>query len=263
MPDSFSRGAQARQACTSPGGDEPTMSEFAGVRYLHFGTEWVQGAMRVARPSELVLAYTQQMMAWLLFLEPSRVSAIGILGLGAGSLLRYSMKHTPSSIVVVEWNPRVVYICRAYFRLPESVRLRIDHDDAAVWVKQREHIGRYLCLMVDLYDAQAQGPVRESLEFYSDCYQALDEVGVLAVNLFGNHESFPRNLTNISKAFNGRILELPEVDEGNRVVLAFKGPTLNVTVQQFLDRSQVVESDYGLPARRWAKSLLAQGMSAL
>jgi spermidine synthase len=251
------------QACVPPGCDEPTMSESDGVRYLHFGTEWIQGAMRVARPSELVLAYTQQMMAWLLFLEPSRDSSIGILGLGAGSLLRYTLKHTPGSVVVAEWNPRVTHICRAYFRLPESARLHIDHDDAAVWVKRREHLGRYLCLMVDLYDAQAQGPVRESLGFYHDCYRALDEVGILAVNLFGNHESFPRNLANISKAFKGRVLELPEIDEGNRVVLAFKGPGLNVTVQQFLDRAQAVESGYGLPARRWAKSLLAQGMPAL
>ena len=44
----------------------PTISEAAGVRYLHFGTEWVQGAMWVEQPAELVLEYTAQLMAWLL-----------------------------------------------------------------------------------------------------------------------------------------------------------------------------------------------------
>ena len=42
------------------------VSEQAGVRYLHFGTEWIQGAMRVARPWSLELDYTREMMAALL-----------------------------------------------------------------------------------------------------------------------------------------------------------------------------------------------------
>src|SRR3546814_13906375 len=76
-----------------------------GIRYLHFDSEWVQGAMRLKKPSELVLAYTRQMMAWLLFLEPDARSQIGILGLGAGSLLRFVLGNTPASAVTVEWNP--------------------------------------------------------------------------------------------------------------------------------------------------------------
>ena len=43
-----------------------TLSEHDGVRYLHFGTEWVQGAMRVARPFALELEYTREMMLPLL-----------------------------------------------------------------------------------------------------------------------------------------------------------------------------------------------------
>ena len=37
-------------------------SEAAGVRYLHFGSDWVQGAMRIARPYALELDYTKEMM---------------------------------------------------------------------------------------------------------------------------------------------------------------------------------------------------------
>jgi len=210
-----------------------------------------------------VLAYTQQMMAWLLFLEPGGRDCVGILGLGAGSLLRYVLRHTRADVAVAEWNPRVTQACRAYFRLPDTARLRIDHDDAALWLKQPENIGRCAALMVDLYDAQARGPVRDTLEFYQDCRAALAEVGVLTVNLFGSHESFPRNLANIREAFEGRVLQLPEIDEGNRVVLAFKGPLLDVSVRQFLDRAEAVQAGYGLPALRWARSLLASGAGAL
>ncbi|NYT60913.1 spermidine synthase [Alcaligenaceae bacterium] len=237
--------------------DEPTLSELGGIRYLHFGTEWVQGAMRTSKPAQLILSYTQQMMAWLLFLEPSKNDAIGILGLGAGSLLRYTLKHTPASVETAEWNPQVTAICRAYFRLPETKRSVIDHCDAALWVEKRHNLGRYMALMVDLYDAQAQGPVRDSPEFYQGCYKALAEVGIMTVNLFGNHASFASNLENIHKAFQGRVLELPEIDAGNKVVLAFKGPVLDISTMRLLERADEVEAAYGLPARRWAKALLS------
>ncbi len=237
--------------------DDPTLSEYDGIRYLHFGTEWVQGAMRVAEPSELVLAYTQQMMGWLLFLEPRRKDKVAILGLGAGSLLRFVLKHTRASTQTVEWNPAVTAICRMYFRLPESSRSEIWHGDADRWAQDNENIGRYTALMVDLYDAHAQGPVCDSLAFYQGCYRALADTGIMTVNLFGSHESFAPNLDNIRQAFGGRMLELPEIDAGNRVVLAFKGPVLDVSAGRFMERAEEVESQYGLPARRWARAILS------
>ena len=238
--------------------DEPSLSELDGIRYLHFNSVWVQGAMRIKKPSDLVLAYTQLMMAWLLFLEPSPKDTLGFLGLGAGALLRFAHKHTTSALATAEWNPAVTAICRAYFRLPESARSTIDHTDAALWVRQTENIGRFRALMVDLYDADALGPVRDSLGFYQDCYHALDDVGVMTVNLFGNHSSFEPNRQRIREAFEGRVLELPEIDEGNRVMLAFKGPLLDVSVAQFMARASDVEAAYGLPAVQWARSLLSQ-----
>ena len=42
------------------------ISEAAGVRQLHFGSEWIQGAMRIARPWALELEYTREMMSALL-----------------------------------------------------------------------------------------------------------------------------------------------------------------------------------------------------
>ena len=55
-----------------------TFSEEDGVRYLHFGTEWVQGAMRLKKPHHIELEYAQQMMAWLLFLAtPARIVQLG------------------------------------------------------------------------------------------------------------------------------------------------------------------------------------------
>ena len=46
---------------------EVTLSEHDGVRYLHLGTPWVQGAMRIARPRAIELEYVQRMLAALLW----------------------------------------------------------------------------------------------------------------------------------------------------------------------------------------------------
>lgn len=238
--------------------DDVTLSEADGIRYLHFGTEWIQGAMRIARPHDLVLTYTQQMMAWLLFHEPDEQEEIAILGLGAAALLRFCMKHTKSPLHTVEINPRVTAMCRSFFRLPENTRSQIYHEDAEKWVKQAEHIARYKVLMVDLYDAAAQGPVCSSEEFYRGCYQCLDEEGLMTVNLFGAHHSYDENIDHIARAFNGNVLVLPEIDEGNIVVIAFKGDYLaRTTTGMLMDRAQVVQDQYKLPARRWAKAILA------
>lgn len=247
--------AAARQAAIDA--DLPTLSEQDGVRYLHFNSEWVQGAMRVSKPSELVLAYTQQMMAWLLFVQPGGRDHLGIMGLGAGSLLRFTLRHTRSQVETVERNPGVTAMCQAFFRLPGSERSVLNHADARDWAAEPQRAGRYRALMVDLYDSQAQGPVCDEASFYRDCCRILDEPGVMAVNLFGHHDSFERNLQRIRDAFNGRVLCLPEIDEGNTVALAFKGHALEGSAGALLDRAALLESRTGLPAQRWARSLLA------
>jgi len=214
--------------------------------------------MRLRRPNDLVLAYTQQMMAWLLFTEPDAQSEVGILGLGAGALLRYTLHHTSARVVTAEWNPMVTAVCRSHFRLPQSGRSEIDHCDAADWVKRPQNIGRYTALMVDLYDADAQGPVQGSPEFYRDCAHALADSGIITVNLFGEHASFEPNLDGLRDAFPGSLLVLPEIDAGNRVAIGIKGGLPEVTVGDLLDRAQVIEKRYRLPATRWARDILHQ-----
>ena len=70
-----------------------TISEFDGVRYLHLGTPWVQGAMRIRKSLALELEYVQRMMAWML-LRPSDELTHGHavqLGLGAAAITRSAL----------------------------------------------------------------------------------------------------------------------------------------------------------------------------
>ena len=210
--------------------------------------------MSVAKPSALVLEYTAQMMAWLLFLQPQPRERIGMLGLGAGSLTRFCLRNLKNPLQVVEWNPQVTAICQQYFRLPLSSRLDIVHEDAGIWVEDADHHDSCAVLMIDLYDAEAAGPVRDSLDFYQGCRQVLTDPGIVTVNLFGAHQSFAKNIRHLSQAFEGRLLCLPQIDEGNQIVLAFKGPPMRATLTKLLTRAEEIESRFGLPARRWVKS---------
>ena len=104
------------------------VSEEAGVRYLHFGSRWIQGAMRLQRPWALELEYTRQMMAPLV-MRPAGAwpRDVLIVGLGAASQLRFLWRHRPAArFTVVEIDEQVVSVARQSFKLPDDERIRFD-----------------------------------------------------------------------------------------------------------------------------------------
>jgi spermidine synthase len=230
-----------------------TLSEDGGVRYLHFGTEWIQGGMRIARPYTLELEYQRQMMAVGLFLpQPARIVQ---LGLGAAALTKFCYRHLPEAeIVAVEISREVITTARAWFCLPaDESRLSIVEADARDYLGEPGHRGRADWLQVDLYDAAARGPVHDDVEFYRLCRRALRRPGIACFNLFGR--GFDASFRAILAAFDDRALVLPEVDEGNRIVLAVAGGDIDVAFAVLYHRARQLESDWGLPARRWVSGL--------
>ncbi len=234
-----------------------TFSEERGVRYLHFGTPWIQGAMRIRRPDHIELEYAQQMMAWSLFLEGPR--AIAQLGLGAAALTNFCHRRVPEARVeAVELNPAVVVAARTMFALPDDdARLSVLVGDADDYVRDPARHGTLDVLQVDLYDARALGPVLESAAFYAACRACLRAPGVLTVNLFGAHASFGRNMRALSAAFEGRVVALPEIHEGNRIAIAFHGPAIDVPWTALRERAATVARRWRLPAARWVDGLHA------
>ena len=233
-----------------------TFSEEDGVRFLHFGTEWVQGAMRLKKPNHIELEYAQQMMAWLLFIEtPKRIVQ---LGLGSAALTKFAHAFLKRAKVdAVELNPSVVIAARTMFELPnDDARLTVHEQDAWDFVTDRSNHGTIGALQIDVYDATARGPVLDSVAFYRACRACLTApAGVVTVNLFGDHPSFVRNMKRLNEAFDGRVIALPEVHDGNRIAIAFAGPALDVTYAQLEKRAKLIEKELKLPARQWVKGL--------
>ena len=232
-----------------------TFSEERGVRFLHFGTDWIQGAMRLAKPDWLELEYAQQMMAWTLFLDAP--AAIAQLGLGAAALTKFCYRHFSSAqIVAVELNPAVIVAAHTMFKLPaDDARLAVHEADAMAFVADNAQRGAFDALQIDLYDATARGPVLESLAFYEACRSCLTSPGVATINLFGDHASFSRNMKTLAAAFEGRVVALPEVHAGNRIAIAFNGPPLAVAWDDLYERAAVVQVRMRLPAATWVRGL--------
>jgi spermidine synthase len=252
---SIEQAESSRRPARKPKFAPVTLSEQDGVRYLHFGTEWVQGAMRIRKPDWPELEYAQQMMAWMLFIEQPR--AIAQLGLGAATLTKFCYRQFPEAQVsAVELNQSVIAICNSMFKLPaEDERLRVLEMDALDFVEDPANHGAFDVLQCDLYDATARGPVLDTPDFYSACNDCLAPNGIMTVNLFGDHPSFAKNIKAMKYAFD-HVICLPEVHDGNVVALCFKNrPVLDDAA--LAARAAQIVATTKLPAKSWVKGIAA------
>jgi spermidine synthase len=235
-----------------------TISEADGVRYLHLGTPWVQGAMRIRRSLALELEYIQRMMVWML-LRPTPQLTRGHavqLGLGAAAITRCCHSTLRMRCTAVELNPSVIDACRLWFHLPnESPRFTVLQMDAARFVAAPERAESAQVLCVDLYDHDAASPVLDSAAFYADCHRLLADDGVMTVNLFGRDASFERSAQRIAAAFGAaQVFSLQPTREGNAIVVALKSAPMPER-DTLATRADNIESRFKLPAKKWLRMI--------
>lgn len=250
MPDHSSFDPRFAQ----PGHPPATTTEFEGVRSLHLGTSWEQGAMRLSCPDAIELEYVQMMMAWLLF-QAASPRHIVQLGLGSAALTKFCYRRFPDArVTAVELNPNVIAICRALFALPPNdARLEVREANALDFVLDRRNHGTVDVLQVDLYDEQARGPVLDTVEFYQGCRDCLRPDGIMTANVFGEVGNYDKNLAAMTDVFDA-IAWLPEVHDANIVVIAFKNaPQIDFSL--LYERAGGIRRRLNLPAKKWVEGL--------
>ena len=220
------------------------VSEERGVRHLHVGGEAIQSAMRLDDPFALELDYTRCMMAFLLFHPQPR--HVAMLGLGGGSLAKFVHHRVPdASVTVVENNPHVIAAARSLFSLPPaSERFAVIKGDGAEWV--RDHPDGCDVLMVDAYDGDAQVGELATEGFYAEAASALQDDGVLVVNLWSSDRSFDLYVRRIERAFDGRVLCLPAERRGNVAIFGFRCAPGPVRWPALRQRAAQLEKAVGL-----------------
>ncbi len=248
----------ARRKSNEPELAPATISEADGVRYLHLGTPWVQGAMRIRQSLALELEYIQRMMVWML-LRPSDQLTQGRavqLGLGAAAITRFCHSTLRMRCTAVELNASVIDACRLWFHLPaDSARFELLQMNAADFVADPSRIETAQALCVDLYDHDAASPVLDSAEFYRGCRRVLADGGVMTVNLFGRAASFERSAARIAAAFgDAQVLHLRPTKEGNTIVVALKHAALPDRAT-LAARADNIERRFKLPAKKWLRMM--------
>ena len=218
--------------------------EEAGVRTLHFGSEWIQGAMRIARPWNLELEYTREMMASLLLRDAPR--KVLLIGLGAASLTKFLYRHYPlAHLTVVEIEPAVVAAARQFFKLPEDPkRINLIIGDGAEYMLNSSK--KFDLILVDGFDENARAGALEALPFYQACRCRLSDDGVMAVNLLTHGRSFKRTSANIVEAFEDRALLFPSCESGNVVALAAAGDPIELTFEDLKESALALKEQTGL-----------------
>ncbi len=223
------------------------VSEEAGVRYLHFGSEWIQGAMRIARPFALELDYTREMMAALLLRHevgwPQRVL---VIGLGAASVVKFLYRHRPRShLRVVEIEPALVPVAYHHFKLPDDpARIELVIGDGSKLMLTDP--GQYDLILVDGFDAHARSGPLETLPFYDACRQRLSADGLLCANLLGRNRSFPATVRRLRTVFDGRALVFPSCDSGNVIAFAATGNPIRWPMKDLRIEASRLKGDTGL-----------------
>ena len=241
MPGALNILAQRRSAASIE------VSEEDGVRYLHFGSHWVQGAMRIARPWSLELEYTRDMMLALLLRPASRWPRTALLiGLGAASLTKFLYRNLPRSVLtVVEIDAAVVKTAAQFFKLPvDPRRIAIEIGDGHDFVAASD--GEFDLILVDGFDAKSRIGKLNTLEFYRNCRSRLTGEGVLAANFLNARRGLPQSLDRMSEGFDGRALALPHCESGNIIALAANGAPIAVSFDAMRGAARRLKRDTGL-----------------
>ena len=233
------------------------ISEHLGFRTLHFGSEWVQGRMRISRPDELALGYAQDMCAALLFVPPPK--QVYVAGLGVGSLPRWALANWGDSLKrldIVELRDDVISLTHSAFPLPQDdSRVRITQGDAAKVITERP-ASSFDWIWVDCYDGRGRVGALESAEFYAEAHRVLRKNGVFVANMWSSVSRYRGGLRRLRAVFGvDNIVLLPAIATENVTVIASKSPLQTLDARAIQARARALRADYKLPFERWLKAL--------
>lgn len=187
-------------------------------RTLEFTPGDIQSAMRLSRPTALVLAYTRAMMCFVL-LQP-RPRRIVMVGLGGGSLAKFCHRHLPdAAMTVLEQRLEVIALRERFALPPDDARLRVLHADGAAWLALAAP-GSIDVLLVDGLGPDGAPPALASSAFYADCRRALAPGGVLVANMLSDDPGYVTALQRLELAFDGALCWLSGIAGSNAIVFA-------------------------------------------
>lgn len=224
---------------------------------LRFSALHVQSEMRKAAPYELILGYTQAMMAFLL-LKPEPLDIL-IVGLGGGSLSKYCYHTLPQAkVTTVEISAEVIGL-REDFCIPaDDDRFHVIHADAAKYLQGKHEIADIILL--DGYDERGIPEDLSSLTFYRNCHAALKKDGVLVSNFNCSGVGLSSCLSRLNSIFNEKVITIKATLGFNEVSFSLKDSP-QLPLRELQERAARLRAKTGLPFRNFMTQLLSSSES--
>ncbi len=232
--------------------NRPYILEDEALRYLCFGVDDIQSAMRISDPYALDLAYTQLMMAFLLFnCQPRRIA---LIGLGGGSIAKYCYRYLPSArITAVESDPDVIAL-RDEFLIPrDDFRLSVIQADGAAYLSALRRMVD--ALLVDAFDRDGIPASLANPGFYESARRCLSPGGIFVMNLAGEQTTWLSHLRWIRNVFSDEVIAGVTDDSGNCVVFAAKDRPFQPQWRWLAYQATRLEALFGLEFSTYVKQL--------
>ena len=105
------------------------------------------------------------------------------------------------------------------------------------------------------FEDEATPSALVSQEFFDAAWYALEEPGILMMNIMDDDKEFDRHLRRLERAFGGAVLAFQSLRDPNIVVMALKGGPASVEWRQLRAHAVVLEKKYGLPFPRYVERL--------
>lgn len=200
----------------------------------------------------LHLDYTQAMMAGLFFIPT--VKTASIMGLGAGSMVKNLLSSFAEvNVHAIEYREAVATTAKKHFHLPDTNRLTIHIDDAMNHMKHTDI--KSDIIFSDLYNMKGMEPKQIQPAYLRDCKNALNEQGVLVLNVWHTALQSREELDELlALEFEDKLLTF-EVESGNTIVLAFKNAIPSIKRNELLSKGEWLKEQMNIPMERYAKLL--------
>jgi spermidine synthase len=163
---------------------EVDIREHQGIRWIRIPDGTVQSVMLLQEPAFPVLGYIQAMLCSLLLAQhPCKLLN---LGLGSGSIERFLLTQLPDiTLVSVEIDTRMVEVAKRYFLIPPYHP--IIEQSALSYLESNQD--QFDILLSDICTRQGAANSEITLDFITHSLRAMNEGGVLAINLMPKSES--------------------------------------------------------------------------
>lgn len=193
--------------------------QFNHIRWMHFGDAAVQGCISLDSPPQLLLAYTQAMLAGFLFVDQPR--RLLNLGLGCGSFVRFFQEKLPAlQVDSVDHCEQVIEFAKYYFRVSETSPVYCETAEAFVAASQLS----YDVIFCDLHANNGHPDCMFDASFYGNCYDRLSAYGVMAVNLVLTDEQEMLVLLQAVREHFHTLVLMAVPDHKNTILFAIKQP---------------------------------------